>query len=96
MGEKLTASYFFDPAFIACLHESVAVPELVANFNRLYGATLGGRATPVEQMVDIATGKAKDDMRAFIEFVHFSIYTRLPEKVLSDLRASALQLQVAL
>ena len=90
------ASVYFDPAFIVCLRESIAAPELVANFSRLYGATLGARSTPIEQMVDMATGKAKDDMRAFVGFVHFSIYTRLPEKVLSDLRASALQLQVAL
>ena len=89
------ASVYFDPAFIACLRESIAVPELVANFNRLYGATLGARSTPIEQMVDTATGKAKDDMRAFVEFVHFSIYTRLPAEVLSDLRASACQPQEA-
>ena len=89
------ASVYFDPAFIVCLRESIAVPELVANFNRLYGATLGARSTPIEQMVDMATGKTKDDMRAFVEFVHFSIYTRLPAEVLSDLRASACQPQEA-
>ena len=81
---------YADPAFMACLLESIDTPELVAQFNRLYGATLGARATTIEQLIDRATGKERDDMRAFTEFVHFSIYTRIPDEAIHSLRAAAL------
>lgn len=81
---------YCDPAFVACLHESIGIPELVAQFNRLYGATLGARATAIEQMVDKATGKADDDMRGFAKFVHDCVYTRLSDEAIHSLRAGAL------
>lgn len=81
---------YCDPAFVVCLHGAIDIPELVAEFNRLYGATLGARATAIEQMVDKATGKAEDDMRAFAEFVHDCVYTRLSDEAIHSLRAGAL------
>lgn len=79
-----------DPAFVACLGEAIRTPELVTQFNSLYGATLGARTSAIEQMVDKATGKADDDMRAFAKFVHDCIYTRLPAEAIHSLRAAAL------
>ena len=81
---------YCDPAFRACLLGAIEEPELVSEFNRLYGATLGARATAIEQMVDKATGKADDDMRGFAKFVHDCVYTRLSDEAIHSLRAGAL------
>lgn len=67
-----------DPAFQACLLEAAAEPELVEQFCRLYGSSLN------------SDKRSDDDMRAFAEFVHFSIYTRLPDEAIHSLRAAAL------
>ncbi|MPS98581.1 MAG: hypothetical protein E2581_08780 [Pseudomonas sp.] len=76
---------YCDPAFRACLLGAIEEPELVSEFNRLYGATLGARTTAIEQMVDKATG-----MRGFAKFVHDSVYTRLSDEAIHSLRAGAL------
>ncbi|WP_368640452.1 hypothetical protein ABRZ04_04355 [Castellaniella ginsengisoli] len=81
----LPAAYI-DPAFLACLSEAINTPELVRQHDRLYGSTLMSRATPIEQMVDRATGKTNDDMRAFVEFVHRCIYLTLPDEAIESLR----------
>jgi hypothetical protein len=77
---------YIDPAFMRCLHEAIATPELMRSFDRLYGATLTSRSSPIERMVDKATGKSDDDMRAFIEFVHRCIYLTLPDDAIESLR----------
>lgn len=82
-------SAYADPAFLRCLLEAIDTPELVQNFDRLYDATLTARTSPIERMVDEATGKRDDDMRAFVEFVHDSIYMRLPDEAIESLRASS-------
>ena len=78
---------YADPAFQACLSESIGTAELVSNFDRLYGADLSGRRSPISRMVDHACGKDEDDMRGFVEFVHTSIYMTLPDEALAALRA---------
>lgn len=65
-----------DPAFRRCADEAVKTPELVENFNRLYGASLGKSAKPNEV-----------DLKAFSLFVHDSIYLRLPDDAIEALRA---------
>ncbi|WP_322997158.1 hypothetical protein [Castellaniella sp.] len=75
-----------DPAFIACLNEAINTPELIRQHDRLYGSTLMSRATPIERMVDKATGKTVDDMRAFVEFVHRCIYLTLDDAAIEALR----------
>lgn len=81
----LPAAYI-DPAFLACLGEAINTPELVRQHDRLYGSTLMSRATPIERMVDKATGKAADDMRAFVGFVHRCIYLTLDDAAIEALR----------
>lgn len=76
----LCAAYF-DPAFITCLASAIAEPELVAQFCRLNGSKLD---TP--QRTD-------EDMRAFTEFVHDSVYMRLPDEAIHSLRAESLALE---
>jgi hypothetical protein len=77
------------PAFQRCLREAAATPELVAQFDRLYGATLVSRKSPLETMIDKATGKQEADLRAFAEFVHDCIYLRLPNAAIHALRLGA-------
>jgi hypothetical protein len=78
-----------DPAFMACLHGAIGEPELVRQFDRLYGATLVSRKNWLETAIDKATGKQDDDMRAFIEFVHNCIYMRLPNEAIHALRLAS-------
>ena len=82
----LPAAYI-DPAFLACLSEAINTPELVQQHDRLYGSTLIARASPLERMVDKATGKAEADMRAFVEFVHRCIYLALDDAAIESLRS---------
>jgi hypothetical protein len=84
---------FGDPAFIKCLHEAIETTELVESFDRLYGATLLSRKTPIARAVDEATGKTRDDMTACSRFVHEGIYMCLPDEAIDSLRASALMAQ---
>jgi hypothetical protein len=63
-----------DPFFLACLR-AAATPELVAEFDRLSGANLARRGTPLDLMIDDATGRAHDDMGKFVAFVRDCIYT---------------------
>ncbi|WP_287142474.1 hypothetical protein [Delftia sp.] len=67
---------YCDPAFVACLTEAAGEPQMVAAFNRLYGATLGSGND--------------DDMRGFAKFVHDCVYTRLSDEAIHSLRAGAL------
>ncbi|WP_287820118.1 hypothetical protein [Achromobacter sp.] len=71
----LPAAYL-DPAFVRCLHEAVSEVELVAQFDRLYGANM------------LNEDRTKADMRAFAEFVHDCVYSRLPDEAIWSLRAT--------
>lgn len=79
-----------DPAFIACLHESIGAPELVKNFDRLYGCNLSGQGTALDRMIDKSTGRIDGDMNKFVEFVHDCIYLRLPADSIRGLRMAAM------
>lgn len=74
---------YADPAFIVCVSEAIDVPELVEQFDRLYGAHL------------TAGNPAEEDMRAFAEFVHDGIYMRLPDEAIHSLRAESLAKEVS-
>lgn len=69
---------YADPAFMACINEAINTPELLTEFDRLYGA-------------DLSTNKPKDgDMRAFVGFVHKSVYLCLPDDAIHSLRVCGL------
>lgn len=75
MTERLPLpAAYIDPAFRACLHDAIETPELVSNFDRLYGANLSRKAT-------------QGDMAAFTKFVHDGIYLRLPDEAIEALRS---------
>jgi hypothetical protein len=52
----------------------------VEQFNRLYGFTLVTSRSPIERY-----------MRAFVEFVHDSVYLRLPDDAIVGLRCAYLE-----
>ena len=48
--------------------------DLVRQFDRIYGANLSRRLSPLENKIDVASGKEKADMEAFVKFVREFIY----------------------
>lgn len=67
------------PAFLACVAQCANTPELVAEFDRLSGthlATLSQRS-PLEAMIDEATGRDAEALEAFLSFVWEFVYTPL-------------------
>jgi hypothetical protein len=87
---------YLDPAFMACVHQTVSTPELVEQFDRLYGADLSRRRTPIDQMVDAASGKKDSDIASFMRFVHDAVYMRVSDEIIIELRASAARVGVTL
>lgn len=80
---------YLDPAFLACVYQAFETPELVRQFDRLYGADLSHHRTPIEQMIDQASGKRSSDMGAFTRFVHESIYMRVTDEAIVEMRGKA-------
>ena len=63
--------------FIEVLGVCVRNKELVREFDRLNGANLSMMGSPIDLMVDEATGKQKDDLRKFVDFVYEFIWLRV-------------------
>ena len=42
--------------------------ELLANYDRLLGTNLAGRGTPIDRLIDEATGKLEEEVRAFFDW----------------------------
>jgi len=42
--------------------------ELLANYDRLRGTNLGGRGTPIDRMIDEATGKLEEEALGFFDW----------------------------
>lgn len=69
-----------DPAFDACIAVALDTPELITEFDRLYGA-------------DLMSGKAGEgDMRVFVNFVHRCLYLALPDESIHSMRRAAFAL----
>lgn len=77
--------------FIECLRACAAHSELVENFNRLTGSRLGIDRSPVEALVDQATGyeevlaaQQAAQCAQFVQFVFDAIWTRLPPEARAE------------
>ncbi|UXC20035.1 hypothetical protein [Comamonas squillarum] len=71
---------YADPAFDACIAVALDTPELITEFDRLYGA-------------DLMSGKvAEGDMRVFVNFVHRCLYLALPDESIHSMRRAAIAL----
>ena len=80
--------------FLWALDEALHTPGMVENFNRLYGTRLGlrGPKTPIDAMVDKATGhdvqrQSADlaDMKKFAAFVRRCVWDTLPPEARQDI-----------
>lgn len=63
--------------FETCLRASLANPELVAEFDRLYGTNLSLKGTGLDLQIDISSGRLEKDLAEFAEFVHHYIASRV-------------------
>jgi hypothetical protein len=76
--------------FTECVLECFDNVELRAQFNRLYGCSIGvDRRSGIEKLVDRATGFeppaiSKDEAHLFIAFVWDCVWTRLPPECFTD------------
>lgn len=79
---------YIDPAYQQCLVEACNTPTLLENFERLSGCKISGiaKGSSIEKMIDQVTGFRDDQLRHFAEFVHDSVYMRLPDEAIHALR----------
>lgn len=65
--------------FPECVQHCAAVPEFVAEFDRLSGTEVGriGRKAPIDALIDEATGREEDDLRQFTAFVFAYVWVPL-------------------
>jgi hypothetical protein len=76
--------------FTECVLHCFDNRDLVNNFNRLTGCSLGvDRRSMIERMVDRAAGHEpppldQDEARLFIAFVYECIWTRLPPEAFAE------------
>lgn len=77
---------YYDSAFLRCLYAAAAEPELIKEFDRLSGTNLARHGTPLDLMVDDATGRTSDALEQFVHFVFEVAYNRVSNEVLEDLR----------
>lgn len=66
--------------FPECVLYCAKHPEFLSNFDRLYGANLSLKGSPIELMVDVACKRQEKDWQAFVDFVYEYVWTRLPEE----------------
>jgi len=66
--------------FQDCVHECLKEPELVSNYDRLYGGHVQSllKSTGINQEVDLASGFYESEMLKFVDFVNEYVWTRLP------------------
>lgn len=60
--------------FESVLRQCAATPEFVAEFDRLTGSNLSRKGSPINIMVDDASGKTDADAGKFVEFVREFVF----------------------
>lgn len=64
-------------SFMLCVREAAGTLELVSQVDRLYGTAIVARKTPIDRMIDEATGKHDADMQTFLRFVWNFVFCAL-------------------
>jgi hypothetical protein len=62
--------------FYECLMACASTKELIMEFDRLSGTNLQNKGTPLETVIDQASGKTDSDIEKFIQFVWESTFLR--------------------
>jgi hypothetical protein len=67
------------PTYAQCLSYAASLPEFVAEFDRLHGTHLAklDRRTPLDAMIDDATGRDNAALAAFCQFVFAFVWLPL-------------------
>jgi hypothetical protein len=70
-------------SYAECLSVASRTPALVAEFDRLAGTHLSalGRRSPLDAMIDEATGRDREALARWMAFVYECVWCRLPEDV---------------
>lgn len=92
MPRTIMVTLATDPALMHLVERCLEEKELVEQFTRLFGIGLPRMSkTPIEYMVDEATGWRSDQYRqffnAFIPFVHRSVYLPMKAQFERDSRS---------
>lgn len=66
--------------FEAVVKRCLGMKSLVEQFDRLTGSNLSLSGTPLDLLIDEATGRTSEDLRLFTEFVYIAIWTPLLER----------------
>ena len=68
------------PAFAwleTCVREALAIPDLVAEFDRLHGTNLSLRGSALDLRIDLACNRLEDDVGRFVSFIHETVAARV-------------------
>jgi hypothetical protein len=81
-------------SFADCIAAAIETPELVKQFDRLFGANLMRRGHPLELAIDDACDRTSYDCRRFLNFLWEYVFTRvskteLPPEKAAEVRAFA-------
>ena len=60
-------------------------PELIEECDRLRGTSFGESRSPVEMLVDAASGKTRADLETLVDFVDETVVKRAPEDAIKYL-----------
>lgn len=66
-------------SFRECFLEVWNNEELMKRFNNVFSINLGCYVSPIEEMIDQATGKQKHDFEIFLRFVWNTTFIRCPK-----------------
>lgn len=72
--------------FFSALAEAASIPELVASYDRLYGAHFCRviNAKGLDRMIDRSTGFACEETAKFAEFFYEYVWSRLPDECFKE------------
>ena len=81
-NERLTPEHYLAVradglSFLHCVKEASECIEMVAQVDRLFRTNLMQRGSPIERMVDDATGRNDSDIQTFMRFVWNCIFIRV-------------------
>lgn len=81
---------WLDPIVMTAINETLSNREFMQNYDRLNGTCFTTRRSPIEIMVDKATGKRDDDVQRLLEFVCAYVVRPWLEKMVRDGHADEL------
>jgi hypothetical protein len=74
--------------FMDCINAALDSPELVKQFDRLYGANLMRQGHPLELAIDDACNRTSYDCRQFLNFLWEYVFTRVAKTELPPEKAA--------